>query len=165
MKSTDRDVTYYIEYEYQRGNDTDVKRIQVSVDAREPQWFGGESSTPDFTTGGAVNEGSLIFDNSNVKKYQATSNANTSNTNTQVRYIWWITKNKVDFSPGGIGNLPIGDFSSTNCSQGVPSTYAIIWKQGQVRLIDGTLMTYNFYRTCPLQYLEEQTLQYDVIQR
>jgi len=165
-KTTDKDITYYIEYEYQRGNDTDVKKVEVFVNALEPQWFGGESATADFIVGGAiVDEASLVFDNANVKRFQTSSNTSTSNTDTQGRYIWWITKNRVDFSPGGIGKLPIGDFSTTDCSIGAPSTYAIVWKQGQVRLIDGTLMTYNFYRTCPLQYIQGQTLQYDVIQR
>ncbi len=166
IKSTSNDISYFIEYEYQRGNDTDILKIQVFVNALEPQWFGGESATADFVPGATIiDEASLIFDNAGVKRFQSSSSGSSSNTNTQGRYIWWITRNKVDFSPGGIGNLPIGDFASTDCSIGAPSTYAIVWKQGPVRLVDTTVVTYNFYRTCPLQDLTGQTLQYDIIQK
>lgn len=163
---TAQDITYYINYTYKRGNSTDTGRVEVSIDAREPQWFGGESIVSDFTLNNTIiDESALVFTNTGVKKYQSNSNATTSNYNTQGKYIWWITKNKVDIAPSGLGSLPQGDFNTTDCSVGAPSTYAIVWKEGDVRLVDGTVITYNFYRTCPIQDLDDQTAINEITQR
>ena len=148
---------YYITYKYTRGGSTLQNTISVTTTAYPPQWYGGESTTATFNSGGQANAATIKSALSNVQPvYKATASGTSSNNGTLNKYIWWITKAPVKFYIGAF-EIPTGPWDS-NCD---PNSYAIIMQQVPTLMEDGvTLTTLYFYRTCPLQNLTGQTLSY-----
>ena len=153
-------LAYFITYSYTRGGVTLQNTVTKTVVAHDPQWFGGESATADFHTGGvpAYTTVDGSFTNINVS-FQSTSNADTANSGTDNKYIWWITKNPVKFFIGAF-EIVSGPWDNS-CD---PNSYAIIHKSADLTLNDGSTSTLHFYRTCPLQDLSGQTLEYTLKQ-
>jgi len=153
-------LAYFITYTYERGGVTLQNTVTKTVTAYEPQWFGGESATADFHASGTPTYS--IIDNSFVNinvKFQSSSNASTANSGTDNKYIYWITKNAVRFYIGAFEILS-GPWDNA-CD---PNSYAIIHKTADITLADGSTSTLHFYRTCPLQDLAGQTIEYTLKQ-
>ena len=150
---------YYITYTYKRGGVQEQNTVTASTRAYPPQWYGGESTRDDFSSGGVANfteiEASLI---NTTAVYKSTSNGTSSNTGTEDKYIWWITANPVRFFIGSFEILT-GPWSSS-CD---PNSYAIIHKTVNTVMKDGTTTkVLHYYRTCSLQSLQDQTLTYEL---
>ena len=156
--------SYYITYSYTRGGQSLQNTVTATTTAYPPQWFGGETTVPDFSTiqgDGKAYVSQILSNITNVvPKYQSTSNSTSSNTNTLNKYIWWITEDPVRFFIGAF-QIPTGPWSDA-CD---PYSYAIITKQVTTVMEDGvTEKVMHFYRTCPLQNLTDQTLSYTIIE-
>jgi len=154
--------TYFIEYAYNRGGVTSTNTVTASLTAYPPQWYGGESTVQDFeslSTTNKVEVDDIFGAITNVSPvYKANSDGTSSNTNTKDKYLWWITKNPVKFYIGAF-EIISGPWAQT-CD---PNSYAIIHKA--VTTVMGTEeVTMHYYRTCPLQDLTGQTLEYTIKQ-
>ena len=153
--------TYYITYTYLRGGQTLQNTVTAKTTAYAPQWYGGETVTADFSVNGKASYAAITSAITNVQPvFKSTSNGTSSNSNTQGKYIYWITKQPVKFFIGAF-QIPTGPWSD-NCD---PNSYAIISKQLPTIMLDGvTEENLYFYRTCPLQNLQGQTLEYTIVQ-
>lgn len=152
---------YYISYSYERGGSTYQNTVSVNTTAYAPQWFGGESIVTDYDVAGKGDSALISASFSNiVPVYQSTSNKVTNNTNTDAKYIWWITTSPVKFYIGAF-EIQTGPWDDA-CD---PNSYAIIWKTLNTVMDDGiTEQVLYYYRTCPLQDLAGQTLTYELKQ-
>lgn len=150
---------YYITYSYKKGGEIYQNKVEMRTIANPPQWFGGESTTADFSPGGVATVATVSAALSNIAPvYQETSNGSSSNTDTTGKYIWWVTMNPIDFYIGAF-KIPVGPWTDS-CD---PTSYAIITKTVPTTMGDGsTVVNMNYYRTCPLQTLYGQTLEYNL---
>jgi len=153
--------SYYITYSYQRGGATLQNTVTAKTTTYPPQWYGGETVEDDFDVAGKASYSDIVSKITNVQPvYKNTSNGTSSNTNTQGKYIYWITKQPVKFFIGAF-QIPTGPWDA-NCD---PTSYSIISKQLTTVMADGiTEEPLYFYRTCPLQNLQGQTLEYTLVQ-
>lgn len=153
--------SYYITYTYLRGGVTLQNTVTAKTTAFAPQWYGGEAATADFESAGKAQVSTINAALTNISPvYKSTSSGSSSNSNTNNKYIWWITKNPVKFFIGAF-QIPTGPWSA-NCD---PTSYAIITKTITTVMEDGiTEQTLHYYRTCPLQNLSGQTLEYTITQ-
>lgn len=152
---------YYITYKYLRGSQVLQNTVSVFTTAYPPQWYGGESTVAKFNSGGQANAASIKAAITNVQPvYQSSSSGTSSNTGTTDKYIWWITKNPVRFFIGAFEILT-GPWNDA-CD---PNSYAIIGELVPTLMEDGvTVENLYHYRTCPLQNLGSQTLQYTLVE-
>ena len=153
--------SYYITYTYLRGGITLQNTVTAKTTTYPPQWYGGETVEDDFEVAGKASFTDITAKITNVQPvYKNTSNGSSSNTNTQGKYIYWITKNPVKFFIGAF-QIPTGPWDA-NCD---PTSYSIISKQITTVMADVvTEEPLYFYRTCPLQNLQGQTLEYTLVQ-
>ncbi len=152
----------YITYTYNRGGQTLQKTKKVKSNAYAPQWYGGETDVADIldNSGNATVAGIDNTFNNILHVVQSSASGTSANSNTSNKYIYWVTKAPIKFF---IGNFEVqsGPWSDT-CD---PNSYAIITKQAVVTMADGVTQRQMYvYRTCPLQNLPGQVLEYTLIQ-
>ena len=152
---------YNVKYKYERGGQIFDDEAKDTIRAYSAQWYGGETTQSDLQVGSTYTQQKFEDTFSNINaKIQSSSNSTSSNSNTQGSYIYWVTNAPIRFFVG-MFEIPQAAWDA-NCN---PLGAAIITKKVNVTMKDGTTTQDMYlYRTCPLQYLDDQVLTYSLIQ-